>query len=255
MALAKYNFFSNVLGMHMSCNVLLPQPSVAPDQRNADGNYKILYLLHGMSDDENNWFRMTSIERYARGKSLIVVTPNAHRSFYLNMHDGGRYWEYISEELPQVLSDTFHISNRQEDNFVCGLSMGGFGAFHWALKQPNKFAGACAISPVADIKDFPALLDENRQAEMQRIFGSKEQLANSPDDLFYLVNEYKKAGYDTTKFLQICGTEDFLYSGNIRFKEHCQQANFACEYLEETGDHTWEFWDKHVQTALKFFGL
>jgi len=260
MAFARCVFFSNVLGMHMPMNVILPQPDTqhigtATGKRSETGNYKIMYLLHGMSDDESIWGRMTAIERYAQGRNLIVVMPNAHRSYYMNMYQGGRYWDYISEELPMVVNDMFHVSDKQEDRFVCGLSMGGFGALHWALKRPDMFAGACSLSGVADIKRFHTYVGEDRTHEMERIFGPLDKLNESEDDLFYLVQEYLKQSNQKTRFMQICGTEDFLYQDNVNFRDFCRQKSFNCEYLEEPGSHTWEFWDKHVQTAMTFFGL
>lgn len=260
MATARCVFFSNALGKHTSVNVIFPQPDAQhigseSEAKSKSGKFKVLYLLHGLSDDESIWSRMTSIERHVQGKNLIVVMPNADRSFYVNMQNGGRYWDYIAEELPVLIKSTFPVSDLREDSFVCGLSMGGYGALKWGLKQPEKFAGACGLSSVADIKDFYKLLPPDFIPEMERIFGPIDKLRESKEDLFYLAEEYAKMENPKTRFLQVCGTEDFLYGENIRFKEHCQKLGLDFEYVEDAGAHTWAFWDKHIQTALKFFGL
>ena len=60
----------------------------------------MLYLLHGLSDDDTIWLRRTSIERYVAPLGLAVVMPQVHRSFYTDEAYGGRFWTFVSEELP-----------------------------------------------------------------------------------------------------------------------------------------------------------
>lgn len=260
MAFVQCEFFSNVLGMHMQMNVILPQPDTshigtASSAASGSGNYPVLYLLHGMSDDQSIWSRLTSIERYVLGKNLIVVMPNAHRSYYTNMRQGFDYWTYVSKELPEVVSGLFHVSQRREDTFVCGLSMGGYGTLKLGMLCPEKFAAACAISAVTDIETLPNYWDEPRRIEMSRIFGPQEQSAASPENLFRISEHLVKTAEPRPRLLQICGTEDFLYNDNVRFRDHLRKIGLSCDYIEEPGAHTWEFWDKHVQTALRFFGF
>lgn len=55
--------------------------------------------------------------------------------------------------------------------------------------------------------------------------------------------------------LQICGTEDFLYHFNQHFREDLNNRNnlkINYMYKEEPGNHNWKFWDKHIQTTLKW---
>ena len=97
----------------------------------------MLYLLHGLSDDDTIWLRRTSIERYVAPLGLAVVMPQVHRSFYTDEAYGGRYWTFLSEELPELVGAFFRVSQAREDTFVAGLSMGGYGALKWALRQPG----------------------------------------------------------------------------------------------------------------------
>jgi putative tributyrin esterase len=61
---------------------------------------------------------------------------------------GGRYWTFLSEELPALVARFFRVSDRPQDTFVAGLSMGGYGALKWALRRPDQFAGwRCWGSP------------------------------------------------------------------------------------------------------------
>ena len=69
MALLHVDFFSDVLGMCTSADVILPQQTsgqIGMEGKGAEGKLKTMYLLHGMSDDQTIWQRRTSIERYVR---------------------------------------------------------------------------------------------------------------------------------------------------------------------------------------------
>ena len=73
----------------------------------------MLYLLHGLSDDDTIWLRRTSIERYVAQLGLAVVMPQVHRSFYTDEHYGGAYWTFLSEELPALVGSWFTVSQRR----------------------------------------------------------------------------------------------------------------------------------------------
>jgi len=71
-------------------------------------SYKVLYLLHGLSDDASAWQRYTNIEILARERDLVVVMPDGGRSMYADMQNGQAYFTYLTEELPAYLKAVFH---------------------------------------------------------------------------------------------------------------------------------------------------
>ncbi|HEY9528971.1 MAG TPA: alpha/beta hydrolase-fold protein, partial [Anaerolineales bacterium] len=138
MILTEVNFFSETLILGCTMLVLLPQRPLTEVQKKPQKKFRTLYLLHGRSDDHAAWQRQTSIERYVEGLNLAVVMPAVHRSFYTDMMHGGKYWQFISEEVPAVVHSLFPVSSARKDNFVAGLSMGGYGAFKLALTHPER---------------------------------------------------------------------------------------------------------------------
>ena len=87
MALLHVNFFSDVLGMCMNMDVILPQQTknqIGMKGTRKDGKIPTLYLLHGMSDDHTIWQRRTSIERYVSEMGIAVVMPTTHLGWYTN---------------------------------------------------------------------------------------------------------------------------------------------------------------------------
>ncbi len=145
MALVDCDFYSESLEIGASVTVVLPQATETQIGVDAaagpSGDLPVLYLLHGLSDDHTAWIRYTSIERYAAAAGLAVVMPAVGRSFYADERHGHRYWTYVSEELPRVMGSFFRFSDRREDTFVAGLSMGGYGALRLALTPPRPVRG------------------------------------------------------------------------------------------------------------------
>lgn len=254
MALIHCNFYSEVLDLSTSMYVILPQaPSSAT--RVPQHKTQTLYLLHGMSDDHTIWQRRTSIERYAADRDVAVIMAAVHRSFYTDMAHGYRYWTFLSEELPAIVHNFFNLSKAREDTFVAGISMGGYGAFKWALTYPDRFAAAASISGALDIVHGPPKDDVEFQAELRLIFGNLEELAGSPNDLFYLAQQLVQSQGPKPRFYQCCGLNDFLYKDNLKFRDWAESLSLDLTYEEGPGSHNWEYWDQQIQRVLDWLSL
>ncbi|MCC5842661.1 MAG: esterase family protein [Verrucomicrobia bacterium] len=242
--------------MQTGAAVIIPQPAgarqIGVDTVHQDqGTWPCLWLLHGLSDDHTGWTRRTAIERYAEAAGIAVVMPDVHRSFYTNMVHGGAYGDFLHEELPRLIRSFFPLSAAKRDNAVAGLSMGGYGAFKWALSCPESFQAAASLSGVMDISArFQQLRtqepDSLRRETLTLVFGDRDP-GGGPDDLFPLA---QSLGGKAPPLLQICGTEDFLYPENLRFRDHARNCGVPLEYREGPGDHEWGFWDREIQTVL-----
>ncbi len=259
MALIHCHFFSEVLGLSSAMMVILPQPT--PSQIGMAGvargdRHPTLWLLHGLSDDHTIWQRRTSIERYVAPLGLAVVMPAVHRSFYTDMAQGYRYWTFIREELPAIARSFFPLSDAREDNFVAGLSMGGYGAFKLALSHPDRYAAAASLSGALDIVRTVHNHhgDEAWQREMRMVFGDLDKVAGSPNDLFWLAEQVAK-GPVQPRLYQCCGTEDFLYQDNLAFRDRALALGLDLTYEEGPGEHEWGYWDRMIQRVLEWLPL
>jgi len=255
MALFHVNFFSDVLGLSVAMDVILPQP--APGERRGEQKLPVLWLLHGLSDDHTIWQRRTSIERYVEPLNLAVVMPAVDRSFYTDMAHGNRYWSYISEELPTLARSFFPLSARREDNFVAGLSMGGYGAFKLALRHPTRYAAAASLSGALRnfAEDAAASEDPLWAAELGRVFGDLGKFEGSSNDVYALATRTARLRTLPPRLFQCCGTEDFLYADNLRFKAHAEALGLPLTYEDGPGDHVWAYWDMMIQRVLAWLPL
>lgn len=255
MALISCQFFSEALGMSTSMTVILPQQTnkqIGMKSVSDESKHKTLYLLHGFSDDHTIWTRRTSVERYVAELGLAVVMPNVHLSFYSDMEYGARYWTFLTEELPAVARSFFPLSDKREDNFVAGLSMGGYGAFKWALRHPEKFAAAGSFSGVLDIASYQVERDSpDIQRALSLIFGDKT-VKGTEDELLTLLARPLHKDDPVPLLYQCCGTEDHLYEGNIVFRDACRSTEYELTYEEGPGVHNWDYWDVHIQRFLKW---
>lgn len=254
MAFMDCHFFSETLGVTASMYVILPQPTtrqIGMSAQHVKSKHPTLYLLHGLSDDHTIWMRRTSIERYASQYGLAVVMPAVNRSFYTDMVHGYKYWTFISEELPAAARSFFPLSEEREDNFVAGNSMGGYGALKLALTHPERYAAAASLSGVTDVGQF--VMKQSR--EFQHVFGDLEQVAGSRNDVFRLAEDISRHSGPRPLLYQCCGTEDFLYEANVRFRDHCRSLKLDHLYEEEPGGHDWGYWDNKIQSVLKWLPI
>lgn len=253
MILNEVNFFSEALTLRSTMYVLLPQRSLAESKSKRTPKYRTLYLLHGHSDDHTAWMRWSSIEKYVEGLNLAVVMPAANLSFYTDMVQGKNYKQFISEEVPAVVRDMFSLSSRCEDNFVAGLSMGGYGAFKLALTYPERYAAAASLSGALDVcetvKAHGRTEDKVWLDEMRNVFGDLSKVPNSQHDLFTLAKKVAKSPVKP-RLYQCCGTEDFLYADNLRFRDAVRKLPLDLTYEEGPGEHAWAYWDKMIQNVL-----
>lgn len=256
MALIKCNFFSETLRLSTSMTVILPQQTES--QVGMSGVAKVdrhptLWLLHGGSDDDTIWLRRTSIERYVSELGIAVVMPQVHFSFYTDMAYGGKYGTFLMEELPQIARSFFPLSDAREDNFVAGLSMGGYGAFKWALSKPDQFAAAAGLS-TSNFASTELIKDWENPDFLKLVYGDEPQEGTN-NDLYYLIEQCQKRSGSKPSFYQTCGTEDFLYKYNLDLKEAFARTDLDYTYTEQPGKHDWAFWDKTIQDVLHWLPL
>ena len=254
MAFLSTDIYSSVLNMDTHINVILPHDKTATDEP-----VKVLYLLHGLSDDCSKWTRFTAIERKISGKNLAVVMPEVQRSFYTDMRYGLNYFSFVAYELPKLCQKMFNVSNKREDNFIAGLSMGGYGALKTAFTRTDlfskvaSFSGAVAFKRTLEEKATSGIYNEERIKELVGICG-QELMFTDAEDPFFLAKKVLDEK-SAPELLITCGTEDFLYQDNLGFKAYLEEIGYDFNFLEWKGNHNWKFWDESLDHLIDFMGV
>jgi diacylglycerol O-acyltransferase/trehalose O-mycolyltransferase len=140
---------SAALGHTASARIILPNQFGS----HVNGQWPVLYLLHGGLGSYVDWTESSEIADLARKRDVLVVMPDGGSlGFYTDWWDRGvgskPGWEtFHLVELPQILERGLDAGNERA---VAGLSMGGFGAMSYAARRPGFFRAAASFSGVLD---------------------------------------------------------------------------------------------------------
>lgn len=218
------------------------------DWQTSGKKYPVLYLLHGMWDNNNAWINKASMHRIANTSvqngdcsELIVVMPNCSDDFYVNGYSKGvNYEDYFHEDLIPFVEETYPCRTDRSSRAIAGLSMGGYGTVYHAFSYPEKFCVAYSMS------------------------GAVEGMGNATTPSLRQIFERK--GYTEEDFASLpkltleCGTEDNLcYTAGVHTHAYLTEINFPHSYITRSGVHDWAFWIACLPKALvevgKYFAV
>lgn len=265
MALLKINFESQYLANNHQVYIILPDKprDLTPAAFYGSGKkYKALWLLHGTYGDQTDWVRKSNIELYAEEKNLAVIMPPALNSNYSNWDHtmlGFQMFDYLTQELMPLVYGWLPVSDRREDNFIAGLSMGGRGTCVYAFNHPELFAGAAILSAAPrdiewDRKKNPDFFKRTQGSIDNR--GGYEAYVASYENTWRVLDEAVQNDVDLPKLYFACGKDDMLYEGFKHFKNHAKKIGLEAKFEEIPGyKHEWRFWDLTIEKALDYFDI
>jgi len=243
---------SEILAKEMKYAVYLPEGYASSER-----SYPVLYLLHGYSDDQTGWVQFGEVQRIAdreisegRAAPMIVVMPDAETTWYLNDLKGQyRFEDYFFGEMIPHIESTYRCRAKKEYRAIAGLSMGGFGAFTYALRHPDLFAAGCSLSG--------ALWDREAMAQRLKLneTGESQEKVNAYLDRYCpvtLVDRLPDEQKKTVRLFIDCGDDDFLSAANARMHILLLEKKIPHEYRMRDGGHTWEYWRTALPTVLSF---
>ena len=261
MALVTMNFESQYLMVNHEISVILPdkpREQSPADFYGSGKKYPVLWLLHGTFGDHSDWVRKSNIELYACENDIIVVMLSALNSDYWNwpgFGTGYNAWDYLTEELMPLIYNWFPASDKREDNFIAGLSMGGYGALKCALRAPETYCAAASLSGAVDVSALTLEKPAGECGYWEDVFGPAQAIAGSENDLFAVSERLAASGKALPKLYMWCGTEDGLYGQNVRLRDHLRAKGYDLTYEESPGDHQWKYWDEKIQTVLSWLPI
>ena len=115
----------------------------------------LLLLLHGGGDSASFLDGLVPLfdRLWTSGDlpPLVVATPSAGRSFYLDRADGSQRWEtFLADELlPHLVAGT-GAGRGGAAVALCGVSMGGLGALRLAFRRPDRFVAVAVLEPAIE---------------------------------------------------------------------------------------------------------
>lgn len=249
----KLNLFSNALSMNQDCRVLLPEAV------NMEEQVPVLWLYHGGSGDENEWMYHSTIAELPDQYHIAMVLVNANDSCFTDMAYGLPYATYIGKELPETLWSMFpRLSTQREQNWISGLSNGGYGALLIGLTFPERFGaiGAFSAGDKADVTYVRA--GEGEITPRIRMFGA-EEIQDTPYSIRCLARKVSRESTVRPRIYHACGGEDPWLELNLLVKETFEALNdpefdYLYDQMEGFG-HEWSFWDCEIRKFLGYLNL
>lgn len=229
--------------------------ALIPDSLRDVPDKPYVLIVHGMTDTVETWLRGTHIEEYLEHHGFAAALTFAANSYYTDMAHGAPFYTAVAEDFPEFLSGKYGFSKSREKRFIMGNSMGGYGALKLALTSPERYAAVVSLSGVTDLV-YRFVLENAWPEDGAANWGAdyKHTLPDSKHDLYRLVRDVEASCADRPILRQICGTEDYLYPDNLRFREFMlARDGWNYEYSEGHGTHWWDFWDRVLPGVLDFF--
>ena len=255
---------STTLGKDVEYSVYLPY-----DYETSNRSYPVLYLLHGFSDDETGWVQFGE-SNYIADKTIasgdappmIIVTPDAGVSWYINSDDGKVMWEnfFINEFIPNV-EQGFRIRSKKEFRAIAGLSMGGYGSLLLATKHPEMFSACAPLSAAVFLDDEMSDMAANSWDNFfAQCFGKAVEGVNNLDDHYFqnsILKIIEDGDVDKLKSVHYyidCGDDDFLIKGNMALHSLMIDKKIPHEFRVRDGEHNWTYWRTALPEVMKFVG-
>ena len=214
----------------------------------------VLWLLHGAEGHSSDWFRFTQIELFAQEKGIIVVCPSAGSGFYVNGYRGVQWGDIITEKLWGIVHGMLPTSDRPEDNFVAGNSMGGYGAMLLGLSRPDRFSKIGCFSGGVEIPQQYARgeLPFAGRWGFADSFGPAESVIGGKNDLYALAKRRSEEG-DIPEIYMCCGLRDeHETETNPRFRDYLRSLGYSVTWSDGDYAHEWRFWNVEIEKFLNW---
>ena len=140
----------------------------------------------------------------------------------------------------------FPLSEKREDTFIAGLSMGGYGALRNGIVFSDTFGYAAGLSSALNLFD-----DLSEDANIG-LFDNLEEASNTNMNPKIAVKDMLREKRSIPEIYMACGTEDFLIENNRAFHRFLEDEKIPHEYHEGKGIHDMVFWSEYIRKAVEW---
>jgi enterochelin esterase-like enzyme len=255
---------SRILNQDVRFSVCLPK-----DYYDNNQSFPVVYLLHGLGDDETAWLEYGRISQYADQEldegeivPMIFIMPQGYRTYYVNDYKGSfLYEDMFVKELVPYIDSMFRTTADSRHRALMGYSMGGFGALVLHLKYPDIFGSAVPLS--ISVRTDEQYMTEDASGwdeQWGRLFGAqgltgKARITeyykqNSP---FYVIPKISPLDYGKYHiFIDNGDKEETLCRSNEELHILMLKLNFPHEFRVRDGGHSFAYWCSALPNALRF---
>lgn len=247
---------SEILNMDRKYAIYLP-----PDYGSSQRSYPVLYLLHGGGDDHTAWLQLGEMQQITdkaiqegRATPMIIVMPDANtgrRGYFNDIKGDWQYEDFFFKELVPFIEKTYRVRPLKRYRAVSGNSMGGGGAFMYALHHPEFFSSACPLSTSAgpfSLEEAKKRYNRNNDVYPDQVIEEYYKKHNALSLIESMPDEQKKA----VRWYIDCGDDDFLFEGSCLVHIAMRKKEIPHEFRIRDGAHNWSYWRVSLRDVLEF---
>ena len=197
----------------------------------SDKKYPVLYLIHGMTDTYETWFKVGKVNNIldnliAAGKAepMIVVMPYANPypemirrglAKAYNSLDTKLTTEEFTESVVPFIEANYNVRTDADSRAIAGFSLGGRQTLACGLGNPDMFHYVCAFAPAIFGPEISGNFENGTYAKADKLNESLKLLWLS------------------------CGTSDFLYQSSLQLDKNLKDRGIKYTTMYPGGGHTW----------------
>jgi S-formylglutathione hydrolase FrmB len=202
----------------------------------------LLVFLHGKSgtvdtylEDEAFFDALATMGR----RAPVVAFPEDDGDSYWHDRETGDWGSYVVDEaIPQV-ARRFDLDPRRIA--IGGISMGGFGAYDLALRNPGRFCAVGGHSPALWLRGAdtaPGAFDDAEDFEGNDVIGT---IRADP------------GAFGPIPIWNDAGNEDPFLISDVALDETLEAAGADLSAHTWPGRHEHAYWDRHWNAYLRFY--
>jgi enterochelin esterase-like enzyme len=255
---------SRILNQEVKFSVYLPE-----NYFKNEVHYPVVYLLHGLGDNESSWLEYGRIAQYAdlsvsssEAIPMIFIMPQGFRTYYVNDYQGSfLYQDMFVKELVPHIDSLFRTIPEKQSRATLGYSMGGFGAIMLHLKHPDVFGTSVPLS-MSVRTDQQYMTEEASGWDEQwgRLFGAPGLTGadriteyyknNSP---YHVLPALSKNELNNLSIYMVNGDEEqTLCRSNEELHILMHRLGIPHEYRVIDGGHSFKVWWAALPNSLRF---
>ena len=211
-----------------------------PGYNYAKPAYPVLYLLHGVLEDETAWVSagradtiLDNLIAQHKIKPMLVVMPLGYG--FANVPDRmtdqfslpakqkeimDAFFESLRRDIMPKVEAGYHVERTSRGRAIAGASMGGAQALYIGLNHPELFGWVGSFS------------------------GAIIMYGSDLSKWFSVLGPYLNA---KLRLLALyCGTADFLLTANRHMKDFLKASDVHFYQMETPGAHTWNVWRRNL---------
>ena len=221
-----------------SMDICIPQYSDAEKQAGIleeefyGRKFPVLWLLHGEGENCSDWFRFTLLEEYAQQTGIAVVCPTIENSFGVNVKKGDPWEDFLTGNLRTAVYSMFPFTDCREENFIAGISMGGYAALRLAFRHPKLYSAACSIDGIISLEEelLSYWWDEK---QLTYVFGDRGWKSEE-----YQINPSLAPEKERPEVYLFCHQENRQFKQNKNLKEELDRNSYKSMLKVADGNGT-----------------